>query len=73
MNTNKKERSFDCVKMKNDIQAKIYAETKHMDTTELLEYFNSCGVSQLRQGSASSQCRDTINRVSTLSPSTERH
>jgi len=41
MNTNKKERAFDCVKMKNDIQAKIYAETKNMNTTELLEYFNS--------------------------------
>ena len=40
MNTNKKERAFDCVKMKNDIQAKIYAETKNMNTTELLEYFN---------------------------------
>ena len=44
MNTNRKEKSFDCVKMKNDIQAKIYAETKDMDTGELLEYFNGSGV-----------------------------
>ncbi|MDR1973501.1 MAG: hypothetical protein LBQ31_02385 [Bacteroidales bacterium] len=27
----RKEKEFDCVKMKNDIQAKIYAETKDMD------------------------------------------
>jgi len=39
MNTSK-EKAFDCVKMKNDIQAKIYAETKDMSTAELLEYFN---------------------------------
>ena len=45
MNTNKKERAFDCVKMKNDIQAKIYAETKDMNTNELLEYFNGSGIS----------------------------
>ena len=37
---NNKTRTFDCVKMKNDIQAKIYAETKDMNTAELLEYFN---------------------------------
>ena len=45
MNTSKKERAFDCVKMKNDIQAKIYAETKDMSTIELLEYFNGSGIS----------------------------
>ena len=37
---NNKTRTFDCVKMKNDIQAKIYAETRGMNTAELLEYFN---------------------------------
>jgi hypothetical protein len=36
----KKEKDFDCVKMKNDIQAKIYAEIKDMSTEELLAYFN---------------------------------
>jgi hypothetical protein len=47
METIKKGKSFDCVKMKNDIQAKIYAETKNMSTNELLEYFNGSVV--LRQ------------------------
>jgi hypothetical protein len=49
MNTSKKERAFDCVKMKNDIQAKIYAETRDMSTSELLEYFNGKGVSTRQQ------------------------
>ena len=40
MKTMNKTKTFDCVKMKNDIQAKIYAETKDMNTAELLEYFN---------------------------------
>jgi len=40
MKTIKKEKTFDCVKMKNDIQAQIYAETKDMNTAELLAYFN---------------------------------
>jgi len=35
-----KTKTFDCVRMKNDIQAKIYAETKDMSTAELLAYFN---------------------------------
>jgi len=49
MNTSKKERSFDCVKMKNDIQAKIYAETKNMSTSELLDYFNDSSDVSTRQ------------------------
>jgi len=40
MKTIKKEKTFDCVKMKNDIQAQIYAETKDMGAAELLAYFN---------------------------------
>jgi len=40
MKTMNKTKTFDCVKMKNDIQAKIYAETKNMNTAELLTYFN---------------------------------
>ena len=35
-----KTKTFDCVRMKNDIHAKIYAETKDMNTAELLAYFN---------------------------------
>ena len=46
MNMIKKERSFDCVKMKNEIQAKIYTETKDMNTNELLDYFNGNVVSK---------------------------
>jgi len=34
-------KKFDCVKMKNDIQAKIYAETKDMSFKELKAYLNS--------------------------------
>ena len=49
MNTSKKERSFDCVKMKNEIQAKIYAETKDMNSSELLNYFNGSSVSARQQ------------------------
>jgi hypothetical protein len=41
METIKKAKAFDCVKMKNDIQAKIYAETKDMNVTELLAYYNN--------------------------------
>ena len=40
METIKKDKDFDCVEMKNSIQAKIYAETKDMNTEELLAYFN---------------------------------
>ena len=40
MKTMNKTKTFDCVKMKNDIQAKIYAETKDMSTAELLAYYN---------------------------------
>jgi hypothetical protein len=40
METIKKEKKFDCIQMKNDIQAKIYAEIKDMNAEELLAYFN---------------------------------
>jgi hypothetical protein len=40
MKTMNKTKTFDCVKMKNDIQAKIYAETRNMTTAELLAYYN---------------------------------
>ena len=40
MKTIERAKTFDCVKLKNDIQARIYAETKGMSTVELLVYFN---------------------------------
>jgi hypothetical protein len=40
MKTIEREKAFDCVKMKNEIQAQIYAETKDMDSAMLLVYFN---------------------------------
>ena len=35
-----KEKKFDCLKMKDQIQANVYAETKHMTKEDLLRYFN---------------------------------
>ena len=40
METNKTLKDFDCLKMKEEIQAKIYEETKDMTTEEILAYFN---------------------------------
>jgi hypothetical protein len=40
METNKKIKDFDCVEMKNAIQARIYAEIKDMTSEEILAYFN---------------------------------
>ena len=37
----KTEKDFDCIKMKNDIQAKIYAETKDMSSSERIAYFKA--------------------------------
>jgi hypothetical protein len=36
-----KNKKFDCVKMKNDIQAKIYKKIKEMSVDEMLAFFNS--------------------------------
>jgi len=41
MNTKKEKKKFDCVKMKNDIQAKIYKKIKDMTAEEMLAFFNS--------------------------------
>lgn len=38
--TKSKVKQFDCIKMKNNIQAQVYTETKKMSKTELLFYFN---------------------------------
>jgi hypothetical protein len=35
-----KEKDFDCLKMKSEIQAKIYAEIKDMTTEERIAYFH---------------------------------
>ncbi|MDR1813856.1 MAG: hypothetical protein LBR18_03290 [Tannerella sp.] len=40
METNSKKKDFDCVEMKNAIQAKIYAETKDMSYPELRVYLD---------------------------------
>ncbi|MDR1675168.1 MAG: hypothetical protein LBR86_01675 [Tannerella sp.] len=40
METKKKKKAFDCVEMKNAIQAKIYAETKDMTYPELRAYLD---------------------------------
>jgi len=34
------EKEFDCIKMKEEIQAKIYNEIKDMSPPEILNYFN---------------------------------
>jgi len=34
------EKTFDCLKMKEEIQAKIYEEIKDMSSSEILAYFN---------------------------------
>ena len=46
MKTIESEKAFDCVKMKDEIQALIYAETKDMDSAELLAYFNQYAASR---------------------------
>jgi hypothetical protein len=40
METTKKVKDFDCVEMKNAIQAQIYAETKDMNFEELRAYLD---------------------------------
>jgi hypothetical protein len=43
MTKNRPEKTFDCLKMKRDIQALVLAETKRMTSAELLRYFNNAG------------------------------
>jgi hypothetical protein len=40
METAKKIKDFDCVEMKNVIQAQIYADIKDMSSDEILAYFS---------------------------------
>jgi hypothetical protein len=37
---NNKEKQFDCIKIKDIVQAQINAETQNMSKDELLKYFN---------------------------------
>ena len=39
METINKQKEFDCLEMKRDIQAKIYEEIKNMTTEERVSYF----------------------------------
>jgi len=41
---------FDCLKMKHDIQAKIYEEIKDLSSEELVAYFNRAGTEFRRRG-----------------------
>ena len=41
MKPSTKKKEFDCVKMKNEIQAKIYEKIKNMTVEEVLLFFNS--------------------------------
>jgi hypothetical protein len=34
------EKEFDCLKMKEEIQAKIYEEIKDLSSSEIFEYFH---------------------------------
>jgi hypothetical protein len=43
MTKNNTAKRFDCIKMKTDIQRRIYDETKNMSVKELLRYFNGNG------------------------------
>ena len=40
MEANKQQKDFDCLEMKKQIQAKIYAEVKDMTIQERLAYFS---------------------------------
>jgi len=40
METIKEKKEFDCLEMKKEIQAKIYAEIKNMTTEERIAYFH---------------------------------
>ena len=38
--TTSKNKSFDCIKMKNDVQSAVIEETKGMSDSEVIKYFN---------------------------------
>ena len=41
MKTKVKNKKIDCVKMKNEIQGRIYRKIKEMSVDEMLTFFNS--------------------------------
>jgi len=62
MKTIENVKAFDCLKMKRDIQARIYDETKDMDAAGLLAYFNRQGGSEQYPAMCVSEnvfCRET--------------
>jgi hypothetical protein len=50
METIEKMKKFDCVEMKNAIQAQIYDEIRNMTSDEILAYFNCSSVEREREG-----------------------
>ena len=40
MNSNKKEKKFDCLKMKEELQAIVYEKIKDMSSEEMLAFFS---------------------------------
>jgi len=53
-------KTFDCLKMKEEIQTKIYEETKDMSSSEILAYFNN-------KSQNSALWQRLINRDNTIS------
>ena len=43
MNKSQPKKRFDCLKMKREIQIKVFAETQGLNNQELLQYFNQAG------------------------------
>ena len=41
---------FDCLKMKHDIQARIYEEIRDLSSVDLVAYFNRAGAEFRRRG-----------------------
>jgi hypothetical protein len=52
------EKDFDCLKMKEEIQAQIYEKTKDMSSSEILMYFN-------KKSQNSSSCQRLVRRDDT--------
>ena len=57
MGVTKKIKDFDCVEMKNAIQAQIYAEIKDMKNEEILAYFNKPSI-----GKGDAACYNNLSK-----------
>jgi hypothetical protein len=60
METTKKVKDFDCVEMKNAIQAQIYAEIKDMTSDEILAYFNKSSLKKSIDNSHLARKRNAV-------------